>query len=216
MRRLCSVAAAVALSLAGLAAMAAPASAGAPYYRTTIGSWVVQADMKPIAGTDANNTGLARPGDILDIYCQLSDNHNVRWDLALNHSGRAGQQFAETIGFVPYSTTAGVYQVPSCNDRFFPIFAFFGKALKSPYVQADMKPIPGTDANNTGLFRAGDSVDGFCSLSDNHNMVWVLVINRNGHAGQQFANTVGFVPYDVIDGIGITVECPLPGVPIGG
>jgi hypothetical protein len=68
--------------------------------RSWIFPWYTQADMKPIAGTDANNVGLARNGDILDIICSAFDNRGLEWYLVINRNGRAGLQSGNTVGFV--------------------------------------------------------------------------------------------------------------------
>ena len=162
----------------------------------TIISGVTQVDMKPIPGTDANDTGLARPRDNISVMCGLFDNHGEMWDLSIDHTGHAGQ-YANTMGWIPNQ----YLNVPSLQGADFTdsnlCYNDTGNHLTnlvSGYVQADMKPIPGTDANDTGLDHAGDTLQVYCSLTDNHGLLWQLVLDQNGHAGQ-YADTVGFVPW---------------------
>jgi hypothetical protein len=164
-------------------------------YRTSIPYPFVQTEMKPIPGTDANDTGLARRYDNLDVICQLYDNNNLLWDLVINRDGRAGQQLAHTVGFVRHDATARNFPQPnSCwsVSSTFPAYT----TIWSGYVQADMKPIPGRGANNTGVARPGDSLAILCLFLgsyDSYPQDWLLVLNTTGHAGQQWADTVGFV-----------------------
>ena len=68
--------------------------------------------------------------------------------------------------------------------------------VRSGIVQADLKPIPGTAAPNTGIARPGDNLAAICYSRDNRGESWILVLNRNGIAGSQYANTVGFIRED--------------------
>jgi cytochrome c2 len=206
MARLRTTAAAIALGVLAVG-MAAPAAANENFYPTFIRAGFVQTDMKPIPGTDANNTGLGKPADRIDVICQIDDNHGVRWDLVINRSGRAGQQWANTVGFVRFNDTFGGYTWRACNEQVWQEIAVVRTTLRPYLAQSDMKPIAGTDANNTGLARSGDTLDIICSLRDNHGLRWDLVLNRNGRDGLQHTNTVGFVRYSDTNGIYSTPSC---------
>ena len=150
----------------------------------------VQVDMKPIPGTDAPNTGLARPGDNIAAICHLPDSRGQEWVLGLNRNGRAGQQYTNTVGFIPRSTLDRNVELSPCT-YYDANWATIGGNL----YQVDMKPIAGTDAPNTGLARSGDQLGFVCSLADSRGMSWILVINLDGgRAGAQYPDTVGFVP----------------------
>lgn len=83
-------------------------------------------------------------------------------------------------------------------------FAYLAPGL----TQADMKPIAGTDAPNTGLFKQGDKAAIYCHLVDNRGVWWQLAVNLSGHAGQQYANTVGFVQDDAtLDEVRSEIDC---------
>ncbi|EGX60302.1 hypothetical protein SZN_08139 [Streptomyces zinciresistens K42] len=178
------------------AAAAGPAVKAADLGVTGIGrgtSVRTTTDMKPIPGTDAPNTGLARPGDNVAAICFLRDNNNVVWVLSLNRNGRAGQQYPNTAGFIrgdQLTLPDGTVMV-SCD-----YVSQYQAHPAAGIVQADMKPIPGTDAPNTGLARAGDTLRVYCTLNDSNNRPWQLMINTNGRAGAQYANTAGFLPLD--------------------
>ena len=166
--------------------------------QVTVRSGIVQADLKPIPGTAAPNTGIARPGDNLAAICYSRDNRGESWILVLNRNGIAGSQYANTVGYIlqyDLSNGAGIV-VNGCatTDVRFPAHHFAW--LRTEFTQADMKPVAGTDAPNTGLFKQGDKAAVYCFLADNRGVLWVLAVNLSGHAGQQYANTVGFIRED--------------------
>ena len=79
--------------------------------------------------------------------------------------------------------------------------------VRSGIVQADLKPIPGTAAPNTGIARPGDNLAAICYSRDNRGESWILVLNRNGIAGTQYANTVGYIyQYDLSNGGSVAVN----------
>lgn len=164
--------------------------------QVTVHSGIVQADLKPIPGTAAPNTGIARPGDNLAAICFSRDSRGEPWILVLNRNGISGVQYANTVGYISQYDLSGNVVVNGCatTDVRYPAhhFAWLGLGL----TQADMKPIAGTDAPNTGLFKQGDKAAIYCFLADNRGVWWVLAVNLSGHAGQQYANTAGFVRDD--------------------
>lgn len=181
------------------AAQMAPASVG---NSATITSAVTRTDMMPIPGTDANDTGLAYPGDNISAICIATDNHNLGWVFALDRSGHAGQ-FANTTGWIQaqYLIYLQTPNLPSC-----PFGSHIVTGLLPQYTQTDMKPIPGTDANDTGLAHNSDTLYAFCSLNDNNGLTWQLLLDSDGHGGQ-FQNTVGFVPYIYTDNVNPAPPC---------
>ncbi|MEU5893870.1 hypothetical protein ABZ835_44800 [Streptomyces sp. NPDC047461] len=202
------------ISLLGIAAVTAVSSPYASAAQATdvsvlgIGratSVRTTSDMKPIPGTDAPNTGLARPGDNIAAICFIPDNNGVQWVLTLNRNGRAGQQYANTTGFirrVNLTLDSGTLMV-NCDF----VAETYQTQTAAGIVQADMKPIPGTDAPNTGLARAGDTLRVYCTLTDSNNQPWRLLINTNGHAGGQYANTVGFLPLSALEAQSYSPHC---------
>ncbi|MGW6793641.1 hypothetical protein [Streptomyces chartreusis] len=193
------------LSLLGIAAATALSSPYASAAQTTDVSTLgigratsvrTTSDMKPIPGTDAPNTGLARPGDNIAAICHIPDNNGVQWVLTLNRNGRAGQQYANTTGFIRRDNLTLDSGTLTVNCDFFA--DTYDTQTAPGIVQADMKPIAGTDAPNTGLARPGDNLTVYCTLTDNNNQPWRLLINTNGHAGSQYANTAGFLPLNAL------------------
>src|SRR6187551_3377691 len=78
--------------------------------------------------------------------------------------------------------------------------------VRTGIVQADLKPIPGTAAPNTGIARPGDNLAAICFSSDSRGEPWILVINRNGISGGQYANTLGYIYQFDLSGGGVAVN----------
>ena len=200
--------AAAALST-GVPATAAPADFAVQGIgrQVTVRSNLVQADLKPIPGTAAPNTGVARPGDNLAAICFTNDSRGLPWVLVLNRNGIPGRQYANTVGFISHGDLASTNPFVGCATETTVSPANHFAWLRGDLVQADMKPIAGTDVPNTGLFKQGDKVAVYCHLADNRGFPWKLAVNLYGHAGQQYANTVGFIPLDATSTSGTEPDC---------
>lgn len=151
-------------------------------------------NMESIPGTDGRELGWAFAGDTLLPFCWMADNHNMRWVLVINRNGHGGIQYENTIGFVPEASRTWKHTYWDCYPRYQTTIT--SSFLGNPIFQVDMESIPGTDGREAGLARPGQELWALCSLRDNHNMRWDLVINRSGISGIQQQNSVGFVPYN--------------------
>jgi hypothetical protein len=164
--------------------------------RVTVRSDIGRMSMKPIPGWGAPDDGLALSGDNIAAICELGDDNNVLWVLSLDRNGRAGQQNSNTVGFIPRP------DLVAADGTLLPDLGICGRDVRDHFTTvwdvfpfADMKPIPGTDANDTGIALPFDDLAVFCSLPDNNNLVWQLVVDPSGRTGQQSANTAGFVQF---------------------
>jgi len=156
--------------------------------------------MESIPGTDGRETGWAATSDRLVPFCAIPDNHGLWWVLVLNKNGLGGIQYADTVGFVQFNTRDWPILVPDCA----PVRRV---SITGAVFQVEMESIPGTDGRETGVARPGQELWAFCTLRDNHSMIWDLVINTVGIGGIQYQNTVGFVPFDLT----VNDPNPLPG-----